>query len=137
MNGRDEAVRTHRAIPTAAVAVAAAGAMLAGGATAANAAVKWDHHWHWGGQSAYVKERGDIIKICDIKRDGNPAFVSVLWGKGHEYDVKVPGGYGKCITHRASQGRYFNPREGAVVRLSFWNYEHGKHLGNKRFLNDH
>jgi hypothetical protein len=149
------AVRTHRRILAAALTMAAAGALLAGGSTAATAGTTakattaataatkaaakwtWDHHWHWGSDGVWVKERGDIIRLCDVKRDGNPAWVIVIPAKGDYYQLYVNGGYGACVTHRASQGGKYNLREGVTVRIRFWNYNAGHVYGYKKFLNDH
>lgn len=130
-------MRIHRTILASAMAVAAAGALLTGGATAANAATKWDHIWHWGSDGVWVKERGDVIKLCDVKRDGNPAWIIVIPAKGDYYSFEVHGGYGACRTHRASQGGKYNLREGVNVRLRFWNYNAGRVYGYKHFTNDH
>ncbi|HEY3684612.1 MAG TPA: hypothetical protein VGL93_16380 [Streptosporangiaceae bacterium] len=130
-------MRTLRPILTAALTLAAAGALLTGGATAATAATTWDHHWHWGSDGVWVKERGDVIRLCDVKRDGNPAWIIVLPAKGDYYQIYVNGGYGHCVTRRASQGGKYNLREGVTVRVRFWNYNTGRVYGYKKFLNDH
>ncbi|MFF0588636.1 hypothetical protein ACFYWD_21975 [Streptomyces sp. NPDC003781] len=115
------------------LAAAAALTMNAGSAYA----IDWDHTASYDGVTVYYEEHGDIVKVCDSKKNGRSASVIVYENSPGDvgYSMTVSSGYGDCKSHRASDGARYNPLEGHYVYFQL-----DPHTGNYytvKWLNDH
>ncbi|MFF3765758.1 hypothetical protein ACFYYR_16960 [Streptomyces sp. NPDC001922] len=116
-------LRIGRMLVGATALASAALAMTAGGASAAG----WDHSFGpnisgSSGVRVYVQERGDIVKLCDTKKDGYSAELEVGEDgySGSSYGMSVTTGAGTCKTHRAADGAKYNLDENNGVSFGFW-----------------
>ncbi|NIH77919.1 hypothetical protein [Amycolatopsis viridis] len=130
----------RRTLLAAGAVAATATAVLAGTSTAAAAAYSppggWDHIWRAADGTAvvYVEEHGDVIKLCDTKRNSFGAFLAV-WKNG-SIITNWTAGDGGCKTHQASEGKPYDLPEGVRIELRF----HGTAGGpdtRQSFTNDH
>lgn len=67
---------------------------------------------------------GDVVKLCDIQKDGYQATISIYdvsAAQGQYFDFV--GGVGNCITHDASQGGYYNLPEDHVFDFEICLYD--------------
>ncbi|MGC4936401.1 hypothetical protein [Kribbella sp. DT2] len=127
--------RIGRVVAGVAALAAALVATTAGNALAAER-ITYDHTFTDAGVKVQVKENGDVITVCDTKKNGQPAWVSVQVDGVTEYDIVNKGGYGTCRTARASNGGRRDLAEGWTIHLYF----DGDGVGNpahKSYLNDH
>ncbi|MFJ6651049.1 hypothetical protein ACIQPS_36135 [Streptomyces sp. NPDC091290] len=103
--------------------------------------IDWDHTYSYTGVRVYVEERGDIISVCDTKKNGHSAFVEVIsdgvWP--YDYEMRATGGYGSCKIHRASDGAKYDLDEGDGVALVFSGVPGGPYgdYAEAYFKNDH
>ncbi|MFC9425368.1 hypothetical protein [Streptomyces sp. NPDC056987] len=101
-------------------------------------AATWDHTYSGKGVTVYVKERGDIIKVCDTSKNGHSAWVAVMDISNNidHYKLKASGGKGTCATHRASEGGRYDLAEYSRIAL---NYEGAGGNGSYyvSYVNDH
>ncbi|ASR37259.1 hypothetical protein BAY61_22200 [Prauserella marina] len=95
----------------------------------------WDHTWSGaaGDFKVYVKEYGDVISVCDTKKDGKSPTVWVGPGSTTRYKFTVPGGTGSCATKSASLGGKYNLPEGQKFTVTACSWG----CGAKPFVNDH
>ncbi|GAA2076043.1 hypothetical protein GCM10009801_31190 [Streptomyces albiaxialis] len=119
--------RIGRILVGATALASAALAMTAGSASAAPSAAGWDHIFGpntpgSSGVRVYVKEHGDIVKLCDTKKDGYSAELAVAEDghAGDSYGMSVSTGAGTCKTHRASDGAKYDLDENNGVAFGFW-----------------
>ncbi|WP_432589112.1 hypothetical protein ABVG11_30300 [Streptomyces sp. HD1123-B1] len=124
-----------------AAALAALGTMNAPTATAAPAppgGSSWDHVWSGSGVKVYVKERGDIVSVCDTAANGHSAWTTVdrLNPDIEGYKMYARGGKGTCTSHSAAEGGRYNLAEGGQYTLNFEG--RGDNGGSVAgFVNDH
>ncbi|MFE4328007.1 MULTISPECIES: hypothetical protein [unclassified Streptomyces] len=116
---------TRRARLGRRTAAALLGAAALTGLTAVTApsagAITWDHTYSGTGVKVYVKEHGDIIRVCDTSANGHSAWVAVMdiTDNVDHYKLKASGGKGTCATHQASEGGRYNLAEYSRIALNF------------------
>jgi hypothetical protein len=64
---------------------------------------------------------GDIVELCDSKRDGRSAKLGVFDQTGFftKYEIEASG-YGKCTKVSASRGSYFNLAENHCFKFEIY-----------------
>lgn len=90
--------------------------------SSASAGETWDRAYTFNGISAYVREYGDVIKVCDTAANSFAATMDVhsYAGGGKFYTIKVTGGNGTCVTHRASDGGVYDLPENVTITSGLW-----------------
>ncbi|MCA1222514.1 hypothetical protein [Streptomyces sp. 8L] len=124
----------------------AAAALLAGGllATATSASASdpgggndWDHIWTTAdkahGGTVYIREHGDVVKLCDTAADGASPRINV----DGAYSLTAAGGNGACITRDASWGGVYDLPEGFTVNVFLTLGPNGADEADYSFVNDH
>ncbi|GLY67552.1 hypothetical protein Atai01_41710 [Amycolatopsis taiwanensis] len=82
--------------------------------TATGTASAADYTWTNPGARLQVEKHGDVVKLCDTKNNGYPAFASVSWDGGASiYTIQTS----HCATKSASNG--YNIPEGKKVTIKF------------------
>ncbi|GGS26369.1 hypothetical protein GCM10010252_76700 [Streptomyces aureoverticillatus] len=138
--------RARRARRTVAALVGAAALAALGTVNAPTAAAapvppgggSWDHVWSGTGVKVYVKERGDIVSVCDTAANGHSAWTTVdrLNPDIEGYKMYARGGKGTCTSHSAAEGGRYNLAEGGQYTLNFEG--RGDSGGSVAgFINDH
>ncbi|ARX84668.1 hypothetical protein SMD44_04119 [Streptomyces alboflavus] len=138
--------RSRRARRTVAALVGAAALATLGAVNAPTATAgpvppggsSWDHVWSGAGVKVYVKERGDIISVCDTAANGHSAWTTVdrLNPDIEGYKMYARGGKGTCTSHSAAEGGRYNLAEGGQYTLNFEG--RGDNGGSVAgFINDH
>ncbi|MFD5702202.1 hypothetical protein [Streptomyces lasiicapitis] len=138
--------RSRRARRTVAALVGAAALATLGTVNAPTATAgpvppggsSWDHVWSGTGVKVYVKERGDIISVCDTAANGHSAWTTVdrLNPDVEGYKMYARGGKGTCTSHSAAEGGRYNLAEGGQYTLNFEG--RGDNGGTVAgFINDH
>ncbi|QIB44413.1 hypothetical protein [Streptomyces aureoverticillatus] len=138
--------RSRRARRTVAALVGAAALATLGTVNAPTATAgpvppggsSWDHVWSGTGVKVYVKERGDIISVCDTAANGHSAWTTVdrLNPDVEGYKMYARGGKGSCTSHSAAEGGRYNLAEGGQYTLNFEG--RGDNGGTVAgFINDH
>ncbi|HVV09615.1 hypothetical protein [Amycolatopsis sp.] len=135
-----------KSVTTLAVALGAAGACLATTGTAA--AASWDHVWTSTdanpGATVYIREYGDVVRICDTDADGYYAYV----GYNYKGSDGIPvgnglsaSGNGNCNQQGASTSAIDNIPENENVTVTVGLGKSGqaglKFSATHTFLNDH
>ncbi|WP_189177166.1 hypothetical protein [Streptomyces lasiicapitis] len=85
-----------------------------------------------------MKERGDIISVCDTAANGHSAWTTVdrLNPDVEGYKMYARGGKGSCTSHSAAEGGRYNLAEGGQYTLNFEG--RGDNGGTVAgFINDH
>lgn len=107
-------------------------------AVAPPSGTSWDHVYSGAGVKVYVKERGDIVSVCDTSANGHAAWVTVsdMDANLAGYKLTARGGKGSCASHLASEGYRYNMIEYDRIGL---NFEGGADNGSYyvSFVNDH
>ena len=137
-------------------AVVATTAFVAGGslmtATSASATVdppgSWDHTWTTTdaakGGTVYIQENGDVVSLCDTAADGlAPRFdvsveeSTVPGAYDTRYTLTASGGFGSCLTTRASDGGSHNLPENWNIGVGIWLGPNYQHSSQHYYFNDH
>ncbi|GHE98884.1 hypothetical protein GCM10017786_34850 [Amycolatopsis deserti] len=124
---------------SAAVAVAAAGALVPVGTAVAMPDPPgdgWDHTFTAPGVTVYVEEYGDRISVCDSEANGSSAMVNVWANGGWRYEAVANGGFGTCVMHSANDGGAYNLPEGAYIELYYKGVSTG-YATKSSYVNDH
>lgn len=127
----------------AAVALLAGGGLFATSSASAATPVTWDHVWYTSdagpGGTVYIRERGDVVTLCDTAADGYAPRVEVTYHVGTPepgYKLTASGGYGSCTTANASMGGWKDLPENATINVKIYLGPHNAYETKHSFVND-
>jgi hypothetical protein len=132
--------RTLGALTLGAAVLIGAGTMLSAASadeSAASEDITWDRIYTFEGIKVYMRERGDVFKVCDTLTNEFAATLNVNKYRDRDpvYTIKPKGGKGSCLTRRASDGGVYDLPENQKFTTGHEG-EADSHWGGGIWIND-